>query len=66
MKVRFTESQAGRDFVYGMGEVYDFPAPEAKYWIQNNVAVAVEEEELPEEPKVVVQRVRKTYKRPVK
>jgi len=65
MKIRFTEGLAGRDFVIGMGEVLDLPASEAKYYIQHKVAVVIEDDE-PEQEKVVVQRVRKTSKRPIK
>ena len=45
MKVKFTDSIAGVDFVYGAGEVKDLPASEAGYYVRTGYAVFVEDEE---------------------
>lgn len=69
MKVKFNESVAGVDFVYGAGEVKDLPASEAKYWIKTGYAeeYAVKETN---EPKAVrplgVEKAKVVRTRPVK
>ena len=63
MKVRFLTSLGGKDFVYGGGEVLDLPTADAKYWIEQGLAEAVEEK--PKQRPVRVTKV-KAETRPVK
>ena len=48
MKVKFKQSVAGVDFVFGAGEVKDLPASEAAHFIRVGYADAVDEKD--EEP----------------
>ena len=64
MKVRFKESIAGKDFVFGAGEV-DLPSAEAEYWISKGIAVEVKEEKKPVQRPLKVQEV-KAKTRPVR
>ena len=63
MKVKILEAMVGKGFVYQKGKVYDLPPGEAEGYIRWGRAELVEE---PKQRKVVVQKVRKTSKRPIK
>jgi len=53
---------SGKGFVYQAGGIYDLPPGEAEGYIRWKRAELVEE---PKQRKVVVQKVRKTSKRPI-
>ena len=63
MKVKILKARAGKDFVWQQGEVLDLPPAAAQRFIDRGEAELVEE---PKQRKVVVQKVRKTSKRPIK
>ena len=64
MKVRFKETIAGMDFVFGAGEV-DLPLAEAEYWISKGIAEKVKEEKEPVQRPLKVQEV-KAKTRPIR
>ena len=63
MKVKVLIGITGKGFVYQAGGVYDLPPGEAEEYIRWGRAEVAEE---PKQRKVVVQRVKKTAKRPIK
>ncbi len=66
MKIRFNTSLAGKNFVYGAGEVIDLPTTVAKDWIGQGLAEEIQEEKKPIQRPLKVQEVKKTMRRPVK
>jgi len=63
MRVKILKARVGQDFIWQQGGVLDLPPAVAQRFIDLGEAELVEE---PKQRKVVVQKVRKTSKRPIK
>lgn len=68
MRVKFNQSVAGIDFVYGAGEVIDLPTSDANYFIRTGYAEKAVEDEKPPAAKrpLKAEKARAVKTRPVK